>query len=749
MYRLLVIVALAVLLVPAPEAARAATPQLRAFWVDAFHEGIKKPEHTRRLIADAERAGANAVIVQIRRRGDSYYRNSIEPIAADVAEGYDPLADLIAQAHERGIQVHAWVAALPAWKDGYPQPDRSHVWYQHGPDKPGWENWFTRDIDGRAGECAAQGDCGYYLDPGHPEVLDYTVRVVTHLASRYAIDGLHLDYIRYASPRYGYNPASLARFQVASGRSDVPQPEDAQWMQWRRDQVTKLVKRIYLSLNVVRPEAVLSVAAIAWGGAPPNGDFTQSSPYRRVMQDWKGWLDAGYIDLAIPMIYDKQDGGQQQGWYEGWVDYVAQNQGRRVAAVGVGAWLNNADGNLQQIRRGAAAGIGTALYSYAVPVDGDRAAFLDRLRNEAWSDGAAAPGYAWKQQPERGHILGLVAKDGAGLDGVSVRIECAAEHCPINTTTDAAGWFGAVDVPPGSYTAVVKSPADGTDLAFGFGVEAGRVARFAVPLTQDDPAADWAGADGDSAFGSLWERTDGPVARGETARSWTWGPSTYATGSERYAEAPDGRRLVQYWDKSRMEIGDPNADRAQLWFVTNGLLTKELISGRAQVGNSAFVERQPAEVPVAGDPDDSNSPTYASFGPHASLDADRRVDSAVGATVAQSIARDGTLGFDAELGRYGVTIGQYNNELGHNIPNVFNDFFGVLPVDWVFALGYPISEPFWATVQVGGEPKDVLMQVFERRVLTYTPSNPDGFKVEMGNVGQHYWLWRYGTTPWK
>ena len=324
MYRLLVIVALAVLLVPAPEAARAATPQLRAFWVDAFHEGIKKPEHTRRLIADAERAGANAVIVQIRRRGDSYYRDSIEPIAADVAEGYDPLADLIAQAHERGIQVHAWVAALPAWKDGYPQPDRSHVWYQHGPDKPGWENWFTRDIDGRAGECAAQGDCGYYLDPGHPEVLDYTVRVVTHLASRYAIDGLHLDYIRYASPRYGYNPASLARFQVASGRSDVPQPEDAQWMQWRRDQVTKLVKRIYLSLNVVRPEAVLSVAAIAWGGAPPNGDFTQSSPYRRVMQDWKGWLDAGYIDLAIPMIYDKQDGGQQQGWYEGWVDYVAQ-----------------------------------------------------------------------------------------------------------------------------------------------------------------------------------------------------------------------------------------------------------------------------------------------------------------------------------------------------------------------------------------------------------------------------------------
>ncbi len=75
--------------------ARAATPQLRAFWVDAFHEGIKSTEQTDRLLADASRAGANTLIVQVRRRGDSYYRDSAEPIASDVANGYDPLADLI------------------------------------------------------------------------------------------------------------------------------------------------------------------------------------------------------------------------------------------------------------------------------------------------------------------------------------------------------------------------------------------------------------------------------------------------------------------------------------------------------------------------------------------------------------------------------------------------------------------------------------------------------------------------------
>jgi hypothetical protein len=47
-------------------------------------------------------------------------------------------------------------------------------------------------------------------------------------------------------------------------------------------------------------------------------------------------------------------------------------------------------------------------------------------------------------------------------------------------------------------------------------------------------------------------------------------------------------------------------------------------------------------------------------------------------------------------------------------------------------------------VQVGGSERDVLIQVFQRRVLTYSPDNPEGWQVEMGNVGRHYYFWRYG-----
>jgi hypothetical protein len=64
-----------------------------------------------------------------------------------------------------------------------------------------------------------------------------------------------------------------------------------------------------------------------------------------------------------------------------------------------------------------------------------------------------------------------------------------------------------------------------------------------------------------------------------------------------------------------------------------------------------------------------------------------------------------------------------------------------------YATGYPITEAYWTTVAVGGVEQDVLFQCFERRCLTYTPGNPEGWQVEAGNVGLHYYLWRYGESP--
>ncbi|MEI6047161.1 MAG: hypothetical protein WCS37_22695, partial [Chloroflexota bacterium] len=92
---------------------------------------------------------------------------------------------------------------------------------------------------------------------------------------------------------------------------------------------------------------------------------------------------------------------------------------------------------------------------------------------------------------------------------------------------------------------------------------------------------------------------------------------------------------------------------------------------------------------------------------------------------------------------------RYFGDTGHNVAEVFYNFFQQEPLGeskWLGVMGLPISEPMWAKdkVVVAGQPREVLIQLFERRVLTYTPSNPAGFQVEMGNIGQHYYIWRYG-----
>ena len=92
-------------------------PELRAVWVDAFHDGFKTPEQVDRLVAWARQANLNALFVQVRKRGDAYYLKSLEPRAEDVAPGFDALQYLIDRAHQgpQRLQVHAWLATLPIW----------------------------------------------------------------------------------------------------------------------------------------------------------------------------------------------------------------------------------------------------------------------------------------------------------------------------------------------------------------------------------------------------------------------------------------------------------------------------------------------------------------------------------------------------------------------------------------------------------------------------------------------------------
>lgn len=279
-------------------------------------------------------------------------------------------------------------------------------------------------------------------------------------------------------------------------------------------------------------------------------------------------------------------------------------------------------------------------------------------------------------------------------------------------------------------------------------------ASFTIADASAGPDLDagiWTGAEQRYA---TWAHTDFLIAEGDSPLSWIWGPQPLAVQWEPYQEAPGGWRLVQYYDKSRMEVTNPGGNTSDPYYVTNGLLVTEMVSGRTQLGNNTFATTSPSNDVVAGDSSDENAPVYASF---ARL-LDRRNNE--GHRVTEVVNRAGTVSTDERFATYNVTVGNFVPETNHYLAAPFANFLnsrgplydaneGTTRQGRVFdplfyATGYPITEPYWARVKVGGVTKDVLIQLFQRRVLTFTPSNPAAFRVEMGNDGQHYYSWRYG-----
>ena len=252
-------------------------------------------------------------------------------------------------------------------------------------------------------------------------------------------------------------------------------------------------------------------------------------------------------------------------------------------------------------------------------------------------------------------------------------------------------------------------------------------------------------------FQALWAQTDEPVAAGMVNRAWLWGPGPITEArQEPYAESPGGTRLVQYFDKGRMELNAPNGP------VTSGLLARDLITGRVQTGDRRFEQHTPAGLGVVGDPDDILGPTYASLARLL-----ERPPLAPGAALVEVVDREGSIGLDQALSRYGARADVLIPETGHRVANVFRAYFEGSPLPnsegeepqaapfapWYTVTGLPISEAYWTRARVGTIPRDVLVQCFERRCLTYTPANPAAWRVEMGNIGRHYLTWVAGMAP--
>lgn len=392
-------------LTPAP--AQSAS-QYRAFWVDTFNTTLNNHNDVVAVVNNARAVNANAIFAQVRRRGDSWYLNSLEPQPdfVPIAAGFDPLQDLIAEAHANGIEVHAFVIIGAVWNKNPnfapsatlgPPTNPNHAFNLHGGYNPATQqivqspnNWLTRTLlpDG-ANSISFQGHrigSDFWLDPGHPDAAAYTADVLLHLVRNYDIDGLHLDRIRYpeisvsgqtpsTGTNIGYNETSVARFQRRHGisaGSPPPAQNDPLWNQWRRDQVGNLVRRVYLNAIAIKPHLKVSAALIVFGGGPTTeAGWNSAEAYWRVYQDWRAWTQEGILDIAMPMNYKSEHTASQIPLYDRWNEWAKNHQYNRGVVIGNAVYLNAIEGSLRQARRALApsstgnSALGVILYSMA------------------------------------------------------------------------------------------------------------------------------------------------------------------------------------------------------------------------------------------------------------------------------------------------------------------------------------------------------------------------------------------------
>lgn len=312
-----------------PDTVASPATEGRALWVSRFDWSDQA--QLRAMIDSAAAANFNIIYLQVRARSDAYYRSNLEawaPIAPvntrGVDPGWDPLAVAVAAAHAKGVQVHAWLNALIGWcgTAAIPETTPRHILLTH-------PEWVLKD---QAGSTYVDG-CNF-LTPGDPGVRTWLARVSADIARNYAVDGIHLDYIRYPYATWGYDQQTVTGYETAK--------QTESWLtfdEYRRRMVTYTVREVHDSLQVARPRTVLSAAV--WGVYRNTAGWSGiASGYDARLQDSRGWLQQGIIDVIAPMIYWPITPVPGERLDFGWLadDFASNRFGRHVYIGMGGPW---------------------------------------------------------------------------------------------------------------------------------------------------------------------------------------------------------------------------------------------------------------------------------------------------------------------------------------------------------------------------------------------------------------------------
>lgn len=353
--------------------------ELRGLWV--VRTSLVSPASIAGMVDAAAGAGINALFVQVRGRGDAYYSSALEPRGALIARqpaSFDPLAAVIDAAHARGIAVHAWVnVGLVSDASNLPAaPDhiiRTHPdWLMVPRDmaaarRPARDARFVPDLARWTRANSAKVE-GLYISPIPRDARAHAAAVARDLARRYALDGLHLDYVRYPHDGFDYSRRALAEFR-ASLAGDLAASELAaldaralaaptlftdrypqRWEAFRRARVTALVAGMAAAAREERPGILISAAVVP----------DPAAALAKKLQDWPAWAARGLIDALCPMAY-----AEDRPAFTAQVDAVHQAAGAVPVWTGIGAYRLTAAETASRIREARRAGSeGVLLFSY-------------------------------------------------------------------------------------------------------------------------------------------------------------------------------------------------------------------------------------------------------------------------------------------------------------------------------------------------------------------------------------------------
>ncbi|WP_036480988.1 glycoside hydrolase family 10 protein [Myxosarcina sp. GI1] len=278
-----------------------AQTEVRAMWLDrGTIVKAKSKSDLARVFDRMAQAGINTVFFETVNAGYTIYPSQVAPEQNPLTKYWDPLQAAVELAHERGMELHAWVWAFAAVNQRHNVilnlPER-----YLGPILSRFPNWATSD---RGGERFHYNSGKVFLDPANSQVKLYLSQLLEEIATRYEVDGIHLDYVRYPfqSPTgtltYGYGMAARQQFFQQTGVDPMTlQPGDRLWSQWtgfRIRQIDNFIFSASQKLKQQRPELIISTAVFP---------MPRLERLNKIQQNWEEWIEQGWIDMLVPMTY--------------------------------------------------------------------------------------------------------------------------------------------------------------------------------------------------------------------------------------------------------------------------------------------------------------------------------------------------------------------------------------------------------------------------------------------------------------